>query len=90
MVAIEFYNLLPEPYVTQLNEIINIYTRNDEHDSYRRFKQKDFRTGFDAMNAFSWDATVQGREYWKKIAENFNNLILEHEKSSYTKWEGDN
>ena len=89
MTAIEFYKLLPEPYVTQLNEIIEIYDKNDENDSIRRFRQKDFRSGQDAINAFNWEVTKQGKTYWRGVAENFNKLILEQEKLSYTKWEGD-
>lgn len=89
MTAVEYFSLLPDEIKGKLFYIIDKMKSIDQLDAEVRFFSRSYRSGSDAINCFPWTATKEGKEYWHDIALKFNDLILENEKTSYSKWEGD-
>ena len=87
MNAVEFYEVLPEPYKSELFEIVDKLKVSSKY--YRFFYLEQYRKGKEAINAFCWSDTKQGNDYWNEVAQNYDTLVLNEEKKSYTAWEGD-
>ena len=88
MTAVEFYKVLPEPYKSELVEIVD-KLKSSSSKYHKAFYMDQFRKGKEALNVFSWSNTKQGDEYWREVANNYDSLVLNEEKKSYTAWEGD-